>query len=108
MDFYVTDINDVPRIERDQKKWAQFMERNQRVALSKLGDGRVVVSTVFLGLNHRFGPGRPLLWETMVFGGPLDGEQYRYESRLDAMKGHVEMTDRARKAVVKTREIDLS
>ena len=25
------------------------------------------VSTVFLGLNHRFGPGAPILWETMIF-----------------------------------------
>lgn len=31
------------------------------------------ISTVFLGLDHNFyGDGPPLLFETMVFGGPLD------------------------------------
>jgi hypothetical protein len=28
------------------------------------------------GLNHRFGPGYPILFETMIFGGPLNGEQW--------------------------------
>lgn len=32
----------------------------------------VQVSTVFLGLDHGFGQGRPVLFETMVFGGKQD------------------------------------
>jgi hypothetical protein len=34
----------------------------------------VYVSTVFLGLDHQYGDGPPLLFETMVFG--LDDEYY--------------------------------
>lgn len=34
-----------------------------------LGDGLIRVSTIFLGLDHRFyGRGPPLLFETMTFG----------------------------------------
>lgn len=37
------------------------------------------ISTVFLGLDHRFyGEGDPVVFETMVFGGFRDDEQYRY------------------------------
>jgi hypothetical protein len=40
-----------------------------RIAFTDFG-GRLSVSTVFLGLDHRFtGDGPPLIFETMVFGG---------------------------------------
>ena len=29
----------------------------------------VTVSTVFLGVDHSFGDGSPMLFETMIFGG---------------------------------------
>lgn len=36
-------------------------------------DKAVVVSTVFLGIDHSiFGGAAPLLFETMIFGGPLN------------------------------------
>ena len=54
------------------------------------------MSTVFLGLDHNFGGGTPILWETLVFGGPLDGEMSRYETRLQAMQGHEAMVARVR------------
>ena len=47
-----------------------------RVAYTKLAEG-AYVSTVFLGLNHRWpsdGPGAPLVFETMVFGLTGDDE----------------------------------
>jgi hypothetical protein len=49
----------------------------------------IEVSTVFLGLDHRFfGDGPPLVFETMVFGGPLNGEMERYGSWAAAEAGH--------------------
>ena len=54
--------------------------------------GGVKVSTVFLGLDHRFSDsledGPPVLWETMIFGGAHDEHQERYTSRADAIAGH--------------------
>lgn len=46
--------------------------------------GLVRVSTVFLGIDHRFGgDGPPVLFETMIFGGPLD----QYQRRCTSMAG---------------------
>lgn len=49
----------------------QRRESIQRVGNTKAGDA--TVSTVFLGLDHRYGDGPPQLFETLVFGGPFDG-----------------------------------
>jgi hypothetical protein len=69
--------------------WAKWLEANYKtkhVALDEF-DG-VKVSTVFLGLDHSFGDGPPLLWETMIFGGPHNEYQDRYSSYDDAIAGH--------------------
>ena len=55
----------------------------------KTDNGEIVtVSTVFLGLDHSFGDGPPLLFETMIFGGAQDGRNERYEDRATALAGH--------------------
>lgn len=46
------------------------------------------ISTVFLGLDHSWNGGPPVVFETMVFGGPLDEEQDRYCTRAEAEAGH--------------------
>lgn len=88
--FYCEDeIGQVVRID-DLLIWAEWMETHgdrRRVALSELGE-RGTVSTVFLGLDHQFGEGPPILYETLVFGGPWDGVMYRYSTRELALRGH--------------------
>ena len=75
-------------------------ERHCRVDKTELGDD-AWVSTVFLGMDHSFGrEGGPVLFETMVFGGPLDGEQDRYRTIDEARAGHAAMVERARAAAV--------
>lgn len=69
--------------------WGPWYEDNitkRHVAKSKIGDD-VEVSTVFLGLNHGFG-GPEKWFETMIFGGKLDGYQRRYETWDEAVAGH--------------------
>ena len=46
------------------------------------------VSTVFLGIDHQFGNGRPLLFETIIFGGKHDDYQMRYSTWKQAEAGH--------------------
>jgi len=72
----------------------------RQVAETLLDDGRVRVSTVWLGLDHSSGRLRgaaqaPPIFETLVFeeaGGEIVrslGEiQYRYRSEADALEGH--------------------
>ena len=68
--------NRIPVVELDLIKWGQWFEKTERQVKNKvIGDSRI--STVFLGLDHNFNGGEPILWETMVFGGELDLEQDR-------------------------------
>lgn len=63
------------------------------------GDWRVMVSTVFLGLDHNWWKGDPILWETMTFFGPLHEDQRRYSSKEAALAGHEEALANAKSAV---------
>ena len=70
--------------------WARIVARH------RLADG-VEISTVFLGLNHAWTiDGPPVVFETRVFGGPLDGQQDRYYTFGEAEAGHAEMVARVR------------
>lgn len=58
-----------------------------RVALDIFGDTEV--STVFIGLDYNFCvEGPPIVFETMIFHGPLAGEQERYSTWEEAEAGH--------------------
>jgi hypothetical protein len=99
--YYILDAEHRP-VEADFETWARFFENNKRrrVAHTQLGD--VCVSTVFLGLDHRFGDdGPPIVFETMIFGGPLDQERClrRYSSWDDAEAGHAAAVRKARATV---------
>lgn len=73
------------------EEWGRLMKDMLRhVALTERGGIRV--STVFLGLDHSFSDdGPPVLFETMVFGGPMDGEQRRCGTWEEAEKQHDEV-----------------
>uniref|UniRef100_A0A6M3LRW0 Uncharacterized protein n=1 Tax=viral metagenome TaxID=1070528 RepID=A0A6M3LRW0_9ZZZZ len=73
--------------------WAKWFEKAERHVADDTIDG-VRISTVFLGLDHQYGQGPPLLFETMVFGGPNDQDQLRYSSWDEAEKGHAEILER--------------
>ncbi|MEE1913632.1 hypothetical protein ACK36G_18560 [Aeromonas veronii] len=48
---------------------------------------RMLVSTVFLGVDHAL-DGEPVLFETMILGGALHGTTWRYSSNQEAESGH--------------------
>ena len=95
-----------PVKEPDLWRWAKWFEgANRKVAetegkVSAHGKnvGIVRISTVFLGLDHSFGEGAPMLFETMVFGGALDGEQDRCSTWEAAEKMHALMVEKVRHA----------
>lgn len=67
--------------------WSTPEDDPSRVALTQRGE--VTVSTVWLGLDHSFGHGPPLIFETMVFGLPDDAEiMDRYATWEQAKAGH--------------------
>lgn len=88
--YFVLDSAGNPVEESDSLAWGLWFEKAERhVDRTEIGD--VLVSTVFLGLNHNWGDGPPILYETMVFGGELDGEMRRYCTKDEASAGHQEV-----------------
>lgn len=74
-------------------RWTELMEdradESRIVGFTKFDGGRIAVSTVWWGLDLGFHIGSaPLMFETMIFGGKLDGRQFRYPSREAAERGH--------------------
>lgn len=87
---YILDENGEPKIEEDLMKWAQWFGSAQRIIAIDTVD-EADVSTVFLALDHSWGSEHPILWESMIFGGALDGTQQRYSSKEEALAGHAEL-----------------
>lgn len=65
-DWYILD-GKTPVHEPDFMKAARWFETANRVVARTTVNG-LLVSTVFLGIDHSFGGGPPSLFETMVFG----------------------------------------
>lgn len=89
MTNYVLDPSGNAQPEPDTIKWAKWFEHTPNRILRQNQIGPILVSTVFLGVDHSFGwRSRPVLWETMIFKGKHDGYQERYSSREEALEGH--------------------
>lgn len=90
-------VDGVPVICHDVLEWSKWFEKDERVVeQTEIQDDKTEqVSTVFLGLDHDWGnKGPPILFETMVFGGPLDQEIERYATLEEAKAGHAKMVAR--------------
>lgn len=89
----------------DMHQWAKWGEdvAYKRIRETTIGD--YWISTVWLGLNHNFGSGPPLIFETMVFyrgesdSDIMDGGEWmdRYSTEAQAVKGHERMVEEVRK-----------
>lgn len=90
MMWYILNENNEPVPEPNVLVAAQFLESgNRSVAQDSIGDAHL--STVFLCLDHSMGRPGPILYESMWFGGPNDGDLRRYRTREEALAGHQEM-----------------
>lgn len=61
----------------DFTEWAVQLEITNRKVNNTVLENETHISTVFLGLDHSWDGGPPLLFETMIFGGEHDGYQER-------------------------------
>jgi hypothetical protein len=78
--------------EADLMEWARWSDDVANRSLFLTGNKDLRVSTVFIGIDHRFfGGGPPLLFETMVFRNGSGEEMERYSSYDDAEIGHKAM-----------------
>jgi hypothetical protein len=109
VEHYILDENDEPVLVgmMECARWCMNNPDKVHVAKTELADCEL--STVFLRMDlgsgfmcenlRTAGPYVPTLFESMWFGGPLDGEQRRYHTKAEALIGHQEMLDEHSKLV---------
>jgi hypothetical protein len=87
-----------PVLCEDVLEWGRWFETADRtVAKTKVGAAEV--STVFLGIDHSHrDDGPPVLFETLVFEGPMDGQMERYHTWDEAVAGHAAMVERVKQS----------
>ena len=89
------------------KQWAGRFEMSieeKQVNRTVLPNG-YLVSTVWLGLDHSFGDGPPLIFESMVFTCNakqkvtdwLELDMCQYSTEAEALKGHKRLVNKWRK-----------
>lgn len=86
--YYILDENHLALPVFDVLEWAKWFEgANRHVADEMVGEYRV--STVFLAIDHSYGGGDPVLFETMVFHERESfDEMDRYHTWAEALAGH--------------------
>lgn len=78
------------------EEFAMASRQDRVVAKTTLPNGKFV-STVFLTIDHQFGEGPPLLFETMLFpadGSLIEEEMDRYSTWEEATQGHRDMVEK--------------
>jgi hypothetical protein len=102
--FYILDADGEPQ-PCDVLTWGAWFETHDKhVADDVVGETRI--STVFFGVDLRLvggiDHGQPVLWETMIFGGPCHLHHYRFTSERAALAKHTALVAqlRAEKGVV--------
>lgn len=91
-EYYILDDDNNPVPAASIEAWSAWFEEASKSGRKVLRRTKVLddclVSTVFLGIDHGFGDGPPILFETMIFGGDFDGEQRRYSTATEALAFH--------------------
>lgn len=77
--------------EMELLDWARKFEDRAYKIVKQENVGDIWISTVWLGMDHSFGEGKPLIYETMAFPKKGDWNELgceRYSTLEEAQKGH--------------------
>ncbi len=104
--MYILDRHEAVE-ENDTAKWSEWFQKADRIVKKTEADislngtsiGTVKISTVFLGIDHSFDEGFPILFETMVFGGALNEEIDRCSTWEGAEKMHELMCEKVKNSI---------
>ena len=78
-------------------KWGKdHQNRDIKIVKQEELENGYFISTVWLGIDHRFGEGKPLIFETMVFppDSYQDQDMEHYSTEKEAIKGHKKMVSK--------------
>lgn len=99
--YYILDKNK-NLVKTTPEKAFMFWEKSEERIVAKTEfKNNVVLSTVFLCIDHNFNQSSPLLFESLWFGGVLDGEIRRYHTWDEALAGHENWIDLYERATVR-------
>ena len=89
--FYILDRERKEAVLTDIATWSKWLETANRTL--KITDmSKIIVSTVFLGMEYDHSLGDELLlFGTLVLGGNMDGYLVRYATWDEAIEGHHEV-----------------
>jgi hypothetical protein len=82
-----------PLAVSDSSEWERWCERTDRGVARTVIARDVVVLTTFSGVDEGMDGHPPLLFETRVFGGVLDGEHQQHATRVNALGGHATLVE---------------
>lgn len=92
--YYLLDENKNPyKVSSEEGLKVYENPQMKLVQQDRFEDENVFVSTVFLGFDHGWGDRdasdyKPILFETMIFGGEHNDFQTRYHTYDEALEGH--------------------
>ena len=96
--FILDDLNNPIEVDVDSASvWFAKNTHRQIVAFTEISK-KCFLSTVFLTVNHKGSTKKPLLFESLWFGGIFDGCEIQYESWENAFAGHFLLVQQYRKA----------
>src|SRR5262249_44754509 len=85
--YFVLDDRGVPVPERDFAAWTRWFEQADRSVARTVVAADITVLSTFSGVDEATRV-TPLLFQTRVFGGVLDGEELRHSTRSEAVAAH--------------------
>jgi hypothetical protein len=90
--YYILNDDKEP-VEADWEEYCKFLDTLENKIVKQETINNTKISTVFLGQDIGDDSEAPILFETMCFGGALDGDQWRYQTFDEALKGHQEVIE---------------
>ena len=93
--YYLLDENKKPYKVSLEEGMKVYEDLQMKIVEQDVSDnGKIFISTVFLGMDHSFDRHnksinhKPILFETMIFGGEHNDFQARYHTYDEAIEGH--------------------
>jgi len=98
--YVLSKDGETPIESTNDDEWGLFMwdVSNRRVALETING--ITISTIFLGIDHSYFGGSPILWETMVFDEKMinQKEDRCSGNREQAEAMHIKMVEFVRQS----------
>lgn len=98
VEYYILEDREPVKIE-DPIEWGKWFQREENKYVTKDTIGNSQIITFFLGIDKSLTGNPPILFQTMVIDGRLDGETDYHATWQEAEAGHKRMLKRVRSII---------